>query len=259
MAYEHLAQSKAAADRLFELIDAPPPVVDPVAPQPLPERYGLTVDDLTFRYGPDGSAVFDGLHLAIPPGGRLALVGPSGAGKTTLVNLLLRFWPYDGGHIRLGDTELADMAGEDVRRAIGVVSQQTYLFNSTIRDNLLLARANATDAQILAACDEAQVGEFVRGLPNGLDTRVGENGLQLSGGERQRLAIARALLKDAPVLILDEATANLDPVTEAAVWGALDRLMIGRTVLVITHQSEGLRHVDAIQHLPLPVSLAAAG
>jgi thiol reductant ABC exporter CydC subunit len=247
MAYEHLAQSRAAAERLFDLIDAAPPISEPDNPAPPPLTHGLSIRDLTFAYEPDGPAVLAGLDVTIPPGGRLALVGPSGAGKTTLVNLLLRFWEYDCGSIRLGDVELRSLAAEEARRLIGVVSQQTYLFNTTIRDNLLLARAGAPEDALWAAAEAAQLGDFLRGLPHGLDTRVGENGLQLSGGERQRLAIARALLKDAPVLILDEATANLDPVTEAAVWTALDRLMAGRTVLVITHQAAGLRHVDAVQ------------
>ncbi|MEZ4517945.1 MAG: ABC transporter ATP-binding protein [Chloroflexota bacterium] len=247
LAYEHMEQSKEAADRLFELIDSPPPVTEPAHPQPLPETFNLQTDGLRFAYVPGDPPVLEDLSLDVPQGGRLALVGPSGSGKTTLVNLLLRFWDYDAGSIRLGDVELNTLAGEDARRAMGVVSQQTYLFNSTIRDNLLLARGGATDEELLAACEDAQLGDFMRVLPLGLDTRVGENGLQLSGGERQRLAIARALLKDAPVLVLDEATANLDPVTETAVWSALDRLMIGRTVLVITHQAEGLRHVDEIQ------------
>lgn len=251
MAYEHLSQSKAAADRLYELIDAKPPVIDPPQPQTMPDTFGLDLAGVGFAYDTAGPPVLDGLDLHIPPGGRLALVGPSGAGKTTLVNLLLRFWDYDMGTISLGDRELRSLSADDVRRSIGVVSQHTYLFNSTIRDNLLLARANATDDELQAVCASAQLSDFIRDLPVGLDTRVGENGLQLSGGERQRLAIARALLKDAPVLILDEATANLDPVTETAVWAALDILMAGRTVLVITHQSAGRRHVDAVQELAL--------
>lgn len=249
MAYEHLAQSKAAADRLFELIDAAPPVAEPSRPQPLPARLGLAIRDLDFRYSSAGPAVLSGLDLAVAPGERVALVGPSGAGKTTLVNLLMRFWDYDAGSICLGGTELRDVAAEEVRAAIGVVAQNTYLFNSTIRDNLLLADADAADPELMAVCDAAQLGDFIRQLPAGLDTRVGENGLQLSGGERQRLAIARALLKDAPVLILDEATAHLDPTTEAAVWEALDHLMTGRTALVITHQAEALRYVDRVQRL----------
>jgi len=153
------------------------------------------------------------------------------------VNLLLRFWDVEPGMLFLGDRDIRDYAAEDVRAWIAVVDQHTYLFNSTIRNNLALARAAATDEELLAACDEAQLGDFIRQLPDGLDTMVGENGLRLSGGERQRLAIARALLKDAPTVILDEATAHLDTLTEAAVWRGLERLMAGRTVLVIAHRA----------------------
>ena len=173
-----------------------------------------------------------------------AIVGPSGAGKSTLVNLLARFWDYTEGEIRIGGRDLRTFHGDDLRALLGVVSQQTHLFNGTVRDNLAVANADATDAEIEAACRLAQIHDFVAGLPQGYETLVGENGLKLSGGERQRLAIARVILKNAPILILDEATANLDAVTERQLMAALAPFMAGRTVLIISHQERVLDGVD---------------
>jgi ATP-binding cassette subfamily C protein CydC len=238
LAYEHLGASAAAADRLFELIDAEPEVRDPLVAAPRPETFDLVIRELSFRYSPESEFVIDQLNLELRQGYKALLVGPSGVGKTTLVNLLLRFWEYDTGEILLGGRELRDYAPDDIRDWIGVVDQHTYLFNSTIRDNMLLAQAEATDEHLLAACDQAQLGELIRQLPDGLDTMVGENGLRLSGGERQRVAIARVLLKNTPLVILDEATSHLDPQTEHRIMKAVEQLMRDRTVLVISHRPE---------------------
>jgi ABC-type multidrug transport system fused ATPase/permease subunit len=176
----------------------------------------------------------------------VAIVGPSGAGKSTLVNLLLRFWDYQDGIITLDGCDLREYPPDDVRRLMGVVSQHTYLFNATLRDNLLIAKPDATQAELEQAARRAQLDAFIQSLPQGYDTWIGEQGLRLSGGERQRLAIARALLKDAPILILDEATANLDPVTEREVIQAIREAMQGRATLIITHRLVGLQDADEI-------------
>ena len=247
-AFQMLESSQAAARRIFELIDSEPAVIDPVAPAPLDlpsdQPPAIEVRDLRFRYSPDEPPVLDGVSFSVPAGGRVALVGANGSGKSTVVNLLLRFWDTDEGTIRIGGRELHTMRADDVRDLLGVVPQHTHLFNASIRDNLYLANPEASEADLMAACQQAQVHEFIQGLPQGYDTLVGENGLLLSGGERQRLAIARAILKDAPILILDEATSHLDALTAARVWQSLDRFMAGRTTIIISHQRAHLAHVD---------------
>jgi thiol reductant ABC exporter CydC subunit len=245
-ALQHLETSSKAAERLFEMIDAQPEVTDPAQPAPLPQRPGLAIEHLSFRYAPSEPLALRDISLRLPPGKTLALVGPSGAGKSTLAHLLLCFWDYQDGQIMLGDHDLRQYAAEDIRDMIAVVSQQTYLFNTTIRENLILARPGASEAEMMAAARTAQLHDFIECLPKGYDTLIGEQGLRLSGGERQRLAIARAMLKNAPILILDEPTANLDAVTEREVMRQVSALMQGRTTLLITHQLGGLEQVDEI-------------
>jgi thiol reductant ABC exporter CydC subunit len=246
LALQYLGNSLEAGQRLFEIVDARPAVDDPSFPSPAPEDHSLLVEGVSFRYGPQEPLALDQVSFRLPQGGRLAVVGPSGAGKSTLVNLLLRFWEYETGRILLGGHELRRYRQDDIQHMIGVVSQHTHLFNATVRDNLLLARPDASQADLVQAAQRAQVHDFIQSLPQGYDTWIGEQGLRLSGGERQRLAIARALLKDPPLLILDEATANLDPLTERAVMQAIHTLMAGRTTLVITHRLVGLDLVDEI-------------
>ena len=192
---------------------------------------------MRFRYGPDEPYVLDGCSFVVPSGASLAVVGPSGVGKSTLVNLLLRFWDYDEGEILIGGHELHELHADDVRRMLGVVAQDVHLFNATIRDNLALADADVTDEAIVAACRQARIHDAIAALPDGYATRIGQDGLLLSGGERQRLAIARAIIKDAPILVLDEATANLDVETERDVLAALAPFMAGRTTLVASHRA----------------------
>jgi ATP-binding cassette, subfamily C, bacterial CydC len=206
----------------------------------------LRLENLRFRYSPDEPWVLEGLSFDLPKGGCLAIVGPSGAGKSTLVNLLLRFWDDEEGSITLGGHDLRKYPADDVRCMMGVVSQSTHLFNGTLRDNLLIAKPHATQSELEKAIRRAQLEAFIQSLPQGHDTWIGEQGLRLSGGERQRLAIARALLKDAPILILDEPTANLDPVTEREVLQSIHELMQGRTTLIVTHRLAGLDAADEI-------------
>lgn len=246
LALHHLEESLTAARRLFEITDAKPPVAAPVPPSPVPRGYDLCIKDLRFRYSPDTPWILDGLNLTVPTGGRVAIVGPSGAGKSTLVNLLLRFWDYRSGEIYLDGHSIKAYHPEVLRRLVGVVTQRTHLFNATIRENLLLARPEAGEEEMIQAARQASIHDFIQSLPRGYDTYVGEGGCKLSGGQRQRLAIARALLKNAPILILDEATTGLDPVTEREVMEAIYRLMEGRTTLVITHRPVGLEKMDQI-------------
>jgi ABC-type multidrug transport system fused ATPase/permease subunit len=235
-----------AAARLFELVDTEPEVADPPEPAPPPVIHDLDIRGLRFRYDPAEPYVLDGLDLSIPAGGSLALVGPSGAGKSTLVDLLLRFRDYREGEIRIGGRDLHAYRADDVRRAFGVVSQQVHLFNATVRDNLAVADADATDEEMEAACRIAQLHDTILALPDGYETRIGEDGVRLSGGERQRLAIARAILKGAPILVLDEATANLDVATESRLLDSLAPFMAGRTTLVISHRATVAGRVDRV-------------
>jgi len=245
-ALQYLGNSLEAARRLFEIVDAEPVVSEPPGPSPSPRDYGLQAKDLSFCYGAGEPLALAGVSFTLPQGGCLAVVGPSGAGKSTLVNLLLRFWEPGEGRILLGGHDLREYRQEDLRRMISVVSQHTHLFNTTLRANLLLARPDAGDADLTRAAQGARLHEFVQTLPQGYDTWIGEQGLRLSAGQRQRLAIARALLKDAPILILDEATANLDPLTEREVMEAIYDLMVGRTTVIITHRLVGLEVADEI-------------
>jgi len=257
-AANYLENSLEAARRLFNIVDTEPEVKDSATPihfKYTPDKLELDVRNLCFRYPVDTNSVQHGdqnpyvlenISFSLQPGNRLAVVGTSGAGKTTLINILLRFWEFEEGEIFLGGNDIRLYNQNEVRRLISVVSQHTYLFNTTIRENLLIAKPDAKDSELIHAAKKAQIHKFVQSLPNGYDTWIGEQGYLLSGGERQRLAIARALLKNAPLLIMDEATANLDARTEQQVLLAIQELMEDRTTMVITHRMTMLEIMDEI-------------
>jgi ATP-binding cassette subfamily C protein CydCD len=201
---------------------------------------------LSFTYPGRHVRALDHVSIAVERGARVALVGPSGAGKSTIASLFLRFWDPSEGLVRMDGADLRDYALDDLRRRIALVAQDTYLFNDTLRNNILIARPEASEAELGEAVRQAALEAFVEDLPDGLDTTVGERGAQLSGGQRQRVAIARAFLKQAPILILDEATSHLDAVNESAVLESLDRLMRGRTTVVIAHRLSTVRSADQI-------------
>jgi ATP-binding cassette subfamily C protein CydC len=233
-----------SARRLFEIADSSPVVCEPVQPLPRPSSADVQVCDLSFSY--DDSPVLVDINFDLPAGKKMAIVGPSGAGKSTIVNLLMRFWEFNHGDVFLGGQDIRFYSPVDARRMISLVSQSTYLFNASLKDNLLLARPTATDLEVEDACRRAGLADFVRSLPNGYDTQVGERGFQFSGGERQRVAIARALLKDAPIFVFDEPSANLDPATERHLLNTLRQIPAEKSVLWVTHRLLGLEEMDEI-------------
>jgi len=242
-----LPAAKESGRRITELASAPLPVAEPAVPAPLPADFGIVMRGVTFAYDP-ALPVLKGLDLEIPPGGRVALLGPSGVGKSTVLDLLLRFRDY-GGSITFGGTELRDFSGDDLRRLIAVSPQRPHLFNSSIRENILLSRPEATPEELQSVLEASALDAWVSGLPQGVDTRVGETGGAISGGEARRIALARALLKDSPLLVLDEPTEGLDSATESLVLSRLDRLLAGRSLLLVTHRPACLALVDRVVRL----------
>ena len=246
-AARELTGTLAAGRRVLELTAREPAVTDPADPAPPPRPpVTVTLEGVTARYPTAASPALEHVDLRLRPGERVALVGPSGAGKTTVTNLLLRFLDPEEGSVSLDGRDLRSLRQEDVRRTFALAGQEAHVFDSTIRENLRLARPQATDDELQQALARARLADWVATLPEGLDTLVGEDGARLSGGQRQRLVVARALLADAPVLLLDEPTAHLDPSTaEALVRDVLDAAD-GRSVLLITHRPEGLDLVDRV-------------
>lgn len=244
--WNHLQSGLAATERVFPLLDETIEIADAPGARPLPPIAGrIEYDRLTFAFR-KGEPVLRTINLEILKGMRVAFVGPSGAGKTTLIDLLMRFHDPDAGAVRIDGHDLRGVTLESLRGQIALVSQEVLLFNATVRDNLRYAKPDATDAQMEAAAKAAGAHDFISALSEGYDTVIGERGVRVSGGERQRLSIARAFLKDAPILILDEATAALDAHSESLIQQALEGLMANRTVLLIAHRLATARKADRI-------------
>ncbi|MCC6704092.1 MAG: ABC transporter ATP-binding protein, partial [Thermomicrobiales bacterium] len=232
--------------RYIELLSIEPDIVDaPDAIEVTSLRGDIRYENVTFGYGPDRH-VLSGVNLTLNAGETVAFVGPSGAGKTTLTTLLPRFYEIDSGSITIDGIDIRQMTVTSLRREIGIVQQDVFLFAGTIRENIAYGRLGANEADILEAARRARLDEMIRGLPAGLDTVIGERGVKLSGGQKQRLAIARMFLKNPPILILDEATSALDTETERAIQRSLAELSVGRTTLVIAHRLATIQNADRI-------------
>ena len=248
--FSSFQESAGAAERVFQIIETDPGIADPPRPGVLPANVQghIVVDDVSFRYGagPDGPWALRHVTLDLKPGEVVALVGPSGAGKTTLASLIPRFWDVTEGRISFEGIDIRNLRLADLRRQIGLVPQEPALFSGTIRENIAYANPAAASDQIEAAARAAHAHEFIERLPQRYETLVGERGVKLSGGQRQRIAIARAILKDPAVLLLDEATSSLDNESERLIEDAMERLLEGRTTLIIAHRLSTVQRADRL-------------
>jgi len=245
--YLHLQQILGSVQRVLDLFEIPPEGEEPQRTHLLPEEAGgIVFEDVAFRYGPDRAPVLQGLSLTVRRGEKLAIAGVSGAGKTTIVSLLMGLYRPEKGVIRIGGYDIATVRLESLRGRIALVSQDPFLFNTSVLENIRYGRPGASEEEVVAAARAACAHEFILQLPQGYGTEVGERGVTLSGGQRQRIAIARAFLKEAPILILDEATAAVDVEAESLIQESLERLMRGKTVIVISHRLSALQAADRI-------------
>lgn len=252
-------QAKKAALRVVQAAESSPLVPDPVQPAPMPSRNALAFEHVSFRYAADRPFVFDNLSFQLPEGGRMAILGPSGIGKSTIAALILKLQAPNGGQIRLGGVDISHLPAEALRHRIAYLGQATHLFADTIRNNLLLGDPQATDEALWGALDAAQLGDVVRALPDGLGSWLDEGGGTLSGGQGRRLALARTLLMDAPILLLDEPCSGLDSATEQEFFRVFNTATEGRTVLLILHRLTGVEALDRIWRFTGGTLVAAAG
>lgn len=246
LAFQTLPTTLAAARRLFDIVDSKPAVTEPETPQPLPESSDLVFKNVSLRYPSQSSDALQDISLKIPAGTHIAVVGPSGSGKSSLINALMKFWPLESGEISYGGVTIEQLSGEALRSQIAVASQHSTLFNSTIKRNLLLANREADDSELEAACKLAQIHDFIMELPDAYDTWIGEAGHKLSGGQIRRISIARTLLKSAPILILDEPGEGLDSITEQQMLQSIIKNNKHRTLILITHHISGLDAMDQV-------------
>lgn len=244
--YNTLQSAAASLHKLFTIIDAEPDVEESTNPTSLPTAGDLVVENITFAYAGGAQPALDNVSVTLTAGTRLALVGPTGAGKSTLAKLMARLYDPQDGSVSFGGVNLRDASMEDLRGRIVVIPQEGFLFDGSVRDNLLIAKPDATEADLVAALDRLGLRERFEALPEGLDTEVRERGSRLSAGERQLVALSRAALVDPAVLVLDEATSNLDPGTEMLIEAALERLMVGRSVIVVAHRLSTVQRADKI-------------
>ena len=244
--YNTLQSAAASLHKLFAIIDAEPDVEESTNPTSLPSAGDLVVENIRFAYAGSAKPALDNVSVTLTAGTRLALVGPTGAGKSTLAKLMARLYDPQDGSVSFGGVNLRDASMEDLRGRIVVIPQEGFLFDGSVRDNLLIAKPDATEAELLAALDRLGLRERFEALPEGLDTEVRERGSRLSAGERQLVALSRAALVDPAVLVLDEATSNLDPGTEMLIEAALERLMVGRSVIVVAHRLSTVQRADKI-------------
>jgi len=245
-ALQFLEKNSRAAQRLFDLIDAEPQVKDHPDVRTEFKAGSIRLKNMDFQYQPDLPLVLENINMEFPSASKTAIVGPSGAGKSSLINILLRFWEYQRGSLEIDGIDIKNIAQDDLRRQIALVSQNTYLFNQSIHSNLSIAAENAQTKQLDAALDQVQLQDYLAGLADGYKTVVGDQGQKMSGGQRQRLAIARAIVKNAPILLLDEATSNLDAITEQNVLRTILDASADKTVIHITHRLTGLDKFDNI-------------
>jgi ATP-binding cassette, subfamily C, bacterial CydC len=245
-AFQFLSRTRAAGRRLLEVVETAPPVSFTASTQTIGENLDIAFENVSFRYRPELSPALDQVNITVRQGQRIAVVGESGAGKSTLANLLVRFFDPQAGAIRIGGTDIRELSEQALRQAVVVLSQQSYLFSATVRENLLIGRPQASDSELRSALATARLADFVDGLPEALDTWIGEAGRLISAGQARRLAVARAVARDAPIWVLDEPTEGLDRRTESELIESLLEVTTGRSVLWITHRLKGMESLERV-------------
>ena len=248
MSWEQVQESMAGFDRISELLSEEPDVKSPHNPTPMPENLQghLKLSNVSFSYNDDEGKVLENIDLEIPASQVVALVGPTGVGKSTLVSLIPRFYDVTSGSISLDGTDIRNLDVDELRKNVSIVLQDVFLFHGSVRDNILFGNPKASEREMIEAAKTANIHDFIMTLPKGYDTLIGERGVKLSGGQRQRISIARAILKNAPILILDEATSSVDTETELLIQSALEHLIKGRTTIIIAHRLSTIRNADKI-------------